>query len=163
MLDMMGAAAGLSLLTAVLIWSRALPLALIVPLVVALGAGLDVWMKRARVIDQCNALRRGAARVAELLPTRFVVMGHTHKPLMEPMAGGVTYVNLGGWAVDDLDAEPTEPAPCTHLVIRHVEGQPIAELRRWCMDLGPSIVKATLAPLQSGVHVRPLGADEQVA
>jgi hypothetical protein len=48
-------------------------------------------------------------------------------------------------------------------VIRHVEGQPIAELRRWCMDLGPSIVKATLAPLQSGVHVRPLGADEQVA
>jgi UDP-2,3-diacylglucosamine pyrophosphatase LpxH len=162
-LDLLAAIAGSMLLIAVLLLTGVLPLTFVTPLAVALGAGIYAWMKSSRVIDQCGALRRGARRVSELLPTRFVIMGHTHKPLMERISEGVTYVNLGGWAVDDLDTAVVEPAPCTHLVIRHIEGRPHAELRRWCTELGPSILQATLAPLQSGVHLRPLSSDEQVA
>lgn len=162
-LDLLAAIAGSTLLILALLVSNAVPVAYIAPIAVALGGGIYAWMKTARVmIDQCNDLRRGAAHVAALLPTRFVVMGHTHKPLMEAISEGVTYVNLGGWAVDDLDAEPDAPAPCTHLVIRHVDGLPHAELRRWSEE-GPSTLKSTSAPSQSGVHVLPQSPDEQVA
>jgi hypothetical protein len=114
-------------------------------------------MKSSRVIDQCAALRRGAARVAELFPARFVVMGHTHEPLMEPLAGGSTYVNLGGWAEDDLDEvyRPEPTAPRTHLVIRHENGEPRAELRRWCSRKGPSLMLASSGSADSGVRLRP--------
>jgi hypothetical protein len=161
-LDLLAAIAGSTVLIVALLLSNALPVAWVAPIAVGLGCGIYAWMKTARVIDQCNDLRRGAAHVAALLPTRFVVMGHTHKPLMEAISDGVTYVNLGGWAVDDLDAEPDAPAPCTHLVIRHVDGLPHAELRRWSEE-GPSTLKSTSDPSQSGVRALPQSPDEQVA
>jgi hypothetical protein len=121
------------------------------------------------VIDQRAALLRGAQAVAKLMPARFVVMGHTHAPAMESIAQGVTYVNLGGWAVDDLDVEGVvAAAPCTHLVIRHVDGEPHAELRRWSMESGVSLLHSSppseaTATADSGVHARPQEPDERVA
>jgi UDP-2,3-diacylglucosamine pyrophosphatase LpxH len=164
-LDLAAAMTGSTLLIALLLLTGAIPIGYVAPLAVALGSGIYVWMKSSRVIDQCAALRRGAARVAELFPARFVVMGHTHAPLMEPLAGGATYVNLGGWAEDDLDA-PTEGqhepnAPRTHLVIRHENGEPRAELRRWCSLNGPSVLLASDSPADSGIRLRP--TDERAA
>lgn len=164
-LDMLAAAAGCTLLLAVLLLSEVLSPLYVAPLAVLLGAGIYAWMKSSRVIDQSGALRRGAARVAELLPVRFVIMGHTHDPVMEPISNGATYINLGGWAVDDLDAgnTPVTPAPCTHVVIREVDGLHKAELRRWNGDHGPSIVQASSTEPTSGVHLRPQASDERVA
>ncbi|MEM9190457.1 MAG: metallophosphoesterase [Myxococcota bacterium] len=90
--------------------------------------------------DEVNpvlAMKRGADRIAELFPTKFVVMGHTHTPEIERLKSGATYVNLGHWGVDDLDGEAEEP-PQTHLVIRWVDGAPEAEFLRWDRVAGPS-------------------------
>jgi UDP-2,3-diacylglucosamine pyrophosphatase LpxH len=163
-LDLLAAITASALLLVVLLSTQLVPAAYVAPVAVLLGTGIYAWMKSSRVIDQCAALRQGAARVAALLPARFVVMGHTHAPVMESIAEGVTYVNLGAWAVDDIDAVgAVAPASCTHLVIRHVDGQPHAELRRWCIDSGASVVQAMPPPAESGVHPRPHSADEQVA
>lgn len=96
------------------------------------AAGYIVWSMRTRMreVDPVRALRRGARRVAEILPARYVVMGHTHKPLFERIGDAVTYVNLGNWGVDDIDG-PTAPAPRTHLVLRWIGGEPKAEFVSW--------------------------------
>jgi UDP-2,3-diacylglucosamine pyrophosphatase LpxH len=167
-LDLAAAIAGSALLITVLLATGLVSAAYLAPVTALIGAGIFVWMKSSRVIDQCAALRIGARRVAEVLPTRFVVMGHTHAPVMESIAQGVTYVNLGGWAVDDLDAEHAAPASCTHLVIREKDGQPHAELRRWCSEEGPSVLGNSDShehqDAGSGVHPRPeTGSDERAA
>lgn len=93
---------------------------------------------RKRVFKYTEALRRIAANIAELVPARFVVMGHTHEAVMARVATNTTYVNLGAWAVDDVgDEESHKSAPCTHLVIRHDdEGEPKAEFFTWDADTG---------------------------
>jgi hypothetical protein len=168
-LDLAAAITFSALLITVLLATGLVSAAYLAPLTALLAGGIFVWMKSSKVIDQCAALRAGAKRVAELLPARFVVMGHTHAPVMEAIAQGVTYVNLGGWAVDDLDAEDSaEPASCTHLVIRQKDGVPHAELRRWCSESGPSVLlearSSNAADSESGVHMRPTnGPDERAA
>jgi hypothetical protein len=74
------------------------------------------------------------------MPARYVVMGHTHKPVMEALTPTSTYVNLGNWTVDLLD-DHAPKAPCTHLVIRHdAAGRPVATLCRWETPAGASVV-----------------------
>ncbi len=99
----------------------------------AQAVGIYAWAKSSKVHDAVDAVRRGAVRVAQLLPTPFIVMGHTHSPTVEPVADGVTYVNLGSWAHDDLDG-PVSDAARTHLVIRVVDGRPEASLFEWDPD-----------------------------
>jgi hypothetical protein len=92
---------------------------------------LFVYMKSCRVIEPHAALRRGAKQVAELMPARYVVMGHSHKPVMEPLGKNSTYINLGNWTADLAD-DHAPPAPCTHLVIRHgADGKPEATFCTW--------------------------------
>ncbi len=182
-----------------LLVSGLVPAQYLAPIAAAIGAGLWLWHRGSRVLDPTSALKRGAAHVAQLLPARFVVMGHTHAPLMESMANGATYVNLGGWAVDDLDehhaeyesaqeltdaplasevarpaltAEQARRAPCTHLVIRHIDGQPRAELRRWDSRTGASSLLhasgerseiAAESHPDSGVRALPEKREERVA
>lgn len=102
-------------------------------------AGYLVWSVRQRMreVNPVESLRRGARRIAELMPARYVVMGHTHEPALERLGEATTYVNLGNWAVDDLDG-PAEPAPRTHLVLRWVDGEPRAEFFRWDSERGPT-------------------------
>ncbi len=66
-------------------------------------------------------------------------MGHTHVPVIVPMNDQLTYVNLGGWAVDELD-EPALPASLTHLVLRLVDGEMCAELLRWSPEAARPVV-----------------------
>ena len=93
---------------------------------------------RAEVFRYGEALKHAARRIAECVPTRFVVMGHTHEPVMEKISAMTTYVNLGAWAVDELAEETAhKQAPRTHLVIRHdAQGEPQAGLFRWDADTG---------------------------
>ncbi len=102
------------------------------------GVAYVVWSNRRRIadIDPSQAMLRGARRIATLLDARFIVMGHTHHPVAERIDDRSTYVNLGHWGVDDLDAEPAEPSR-THLVLRWIDGQIRAELCRWDRVRGP--------------------------
>lgn len=111
----------------------------VLPAVAALfGVAFWLWLRGARVHDPRLALRLGAGRVAQLLPTRFVVMGHTHHPVFEAIGETTTYVNLGAWAEEDHDEiGATSTAPRTHLVIRHLDGVAHAELLTWDTQAGP--------------------------
>jgi len=92
--------------------------------------------RRAADVNPSSAMLRAAARIKKLLPARFVVMGHTHQPMLERIDAESTYVNLGNWSLDEIDA-PDHDAPRTHLVLEQVNGETRAELRRWCSGLGP--------------------------
>jgi len=91
---------------------------------------------RTRDVSAEAAQLDGARRIAKLLPTRWIVMGHTHTPRVKALDERTTYVNLGHWGVDELDASGAT-APCTHMVLRFVAGQPVAEFLRWDPVLGP--------------------------
>lgn len=95
---------------------------------------------REQVFKYSEALRRIAGSIAEVVPARFVVMGHTHQATMTKVGKDTTYVNLGAWAVDEVDDEgeaEEKSAPCTHLVIRHGDDDvPRAEFFTWNADSG---------------------------
>jgi hypothetical protein len=115
------------------------------PLLFALlSAAMFVYIKSARVLEPHSALRRGASKLVELMPARYFVMGHTHRPVMEALTATSTYVNLGNWTVDVLD-ERAPRAPCTHLVIRHDPGgHPAATLCRWETSQGACVMQSDL-------------------
>ncbi len=131
------------------------------PVLIALFVSIVVYAKQSRILEPHAALRLGAAKLAELMPARYVVMGHTHKPLMEALSPATTYVNLGNWTVDSV---VEQAAPCTHLVIRHGEhGQPEARLCGWDGQTGPRVlsrdeVLAAVEPASEAAAVRGVAA-----
>jgi UDP-2,3-diacylglucosamine pyrophosphatase LpxH len=117
------------------------PTAWALPIAGALLAGFVVWIivsgrLRLRDVDPAEAMRRAARRIAKLVHTRYVVMGHTHVPVFAKFDDDATYVNLGHWGVDDLDG-PTPDAPRTHLVLRWRGDDVVAELLAWIPGQGP--------------------------
>jgi UDP-2,3-diacylglucosamine pyrophosphatase LpxH len=110
---------------------------------VALALGVLGWLwRRARgAIDASQSLREHAPHIAALFPAAFVVMGHTHCPeVRRGENGDATYVNLGAWAEEEMEDGRVSslPASRTHLVLQHVDGQPVAQLFRWDETLGPT-------------------------
>lgn len=58
----------------------------------------------------------------------FVVFGHTHNPIAQPLSDGGMYYNTGSWFAPD---EHFVPISFTHLMIRHEAGGPKAALCQW--------------------------------
>jgi UDP-2,3-diacylglucosamine pyrophosphatase LpxH len=101
-------------------WSVALGL-------VAVGLGFLAFRNARRDVETHPKLARVARQIHDLLDVRFVVFGHTHVPVLEPVvAARRFYVNTGSWSGDARGG-------FTHLFIRRAE-RPLAELRRWCED-----------------------------
>lgn len=107
----------------------------------ALWIALHVALSRARgSVDPAAEMTRRVKDIAELFPAPYVVMGHTHVPLVHRSAD-VTYINVGGWSEEapdekDATAKPYR-APRTHLVIHdHPEGA-VAHLHAWDPTEGP--------------------------
>jgi UDP-2,3-diacylglucosamine pyrophosphatase LpxH len=84
-------------------------------------------------------MQRSAARIAALFSARWVVMGHTHEPVLTPVSDSASYVNLGSWGEDDPPDERahTQPSPGTFLLLRKAGDDFQAELMRWDSELGP--------------------------
>jgi hypothetical protein len=84
-------------------------------------------------------MQRSAARIAALFSARWVVMGHTHEPVVTPVSESASYVNLGSWGEDD----PPDERPHSHqsqgtfLLVRKAEDDFQAELMRWDAEQGP--------------------------
>ncbi len=124
-------------------WTWQLGVGVLIALALLLPAAW-AWRRARGTIDASDALRERANHVAAILPTAFVVMGHTHFPEMRATAHrDRTYVNLGAWAEEeeaalDDDAAPPKPASRTHLVVE-VDGDGArAELLRWDATIGPT-------------------------
>jgi hypothetical protein len=101
---------------------------------------------RQRIADLNPAIemRAAARRIAEILPTRFVVMGHTHRPTLLDVSETSTYVNLGNWGSDSPDED--ESASRTHLVLRWIGDELRTEFLRWVPERGPEPLIPETAP-----------------
>ncbi|HEY8147173.1 MAG TPA: hypothetical protein VIG06_31040, partial [Kofleriaceae bacterium] len=68
-------------------------------------------------------------RVLDRVDARYVIFGHTHEPVARAVGGeGKTYFNLGTWLPS---GRPGMLRAFTHLVVRHRESGPVAELCQW--------------------------------
>jgi len=81
-------------------------------------AALNAVLGRRRRTDAHPMLQQAALRIVQLLDVRYVVMGHSHRPVAEQVGRG-RYLNLGSWL------NPREGFP--HVVV--ADG--VAELRYW--------------------------------
>jgi len=103
--------------------------------VVAAWLAAHVVLSRRRQLDPAEEMAARADRLARLLPAAFVVMGHTHIPVQQPVSADsdATYINLGSWAEEEelTDGKRAYRAARTHLVIELHDGAPRAELRAW--------------------------------
>jgi len=93
-----------------------------------------------RDIVPTRRMQSSASRIAELFAARWVVMGHTHQPVVQDLAGNAQYVNLGHWGEDDLPEERAEAhtTRCTYLHVR-LEGDDYrADLMCWDAQCGAS-------------------------
>jgi hypothetical protein len=84
-------------------------------------------------------MQRSAARIAALFSARWVVMGHTHEPVVTPVSDSASYVNLGSWGEDDPPDERAhaQASPGTFLLLRKAGDDFQAELMRWDAEQGP--------------------------
>jgi UDP-2,3-diacylglucosamine pyrophosphatase LpxH len=101
-------------------------------------------------LDNDEILVERAGHLARLFPAAFVVMGHTHTPVMKPVAEGTaTYVNVGSWHEAERTGkggrEDDFRAARTHLVIHPNESGPRAEFLAWGAE-GPRLFVAKRAP-----------------
>lgn len=116
----------------------------------AFAALTYLWRRVRGNIDASAALREHAARITRVFPAAFVVMGHTHLPEVLPAPeGDTTYVNVGAWAEEEMPdgSASSLPATRTHLVVRLLDGRPVASLLAWGDDSGPAPVTSfPLAP-----------------
>jgi UDP-2,3-diacylglucosamine pyrophosphatase LpxH len=108
-----------------------------------LSAQRRVWF--GEKLDNDATLIDRAGRLATMFPAAFVVMGHTHSPVMVSVAHGTsTYVNVGSWheAEDEENKPASFKAARTHLVIHPARAGragtgPVGEFLTWA-PAGPT-------------------------
>ena len=115
-------------------------------------AVLHVLLSRARPsVDPAAVMSERAAALAELFPSSFIVMGHTHVPTTKPL-GEAVYINLGSWAEEEplADEEPAKRyrAARTHLVVHARDDRHEAHLLEWRSGEGPRVVTSVVRPLR---------------
>ena len=99
--------------------------------VLAMAAALFAgrWHAKDRNVDAAAALELAGTRVLDRVDARYVIFGHTHEPVARAVGGeGKTYFNLGTWLPS---GRPGMLRAFTHLVVRHRESGPVAELCQW--------------------------------
>lgn len=103
-------------------------------------------------------MHHSAAHIALLFNVRWVVMGHTHEPVHEPLSERAHYVNLGSWGEDDPPDERVQRAhgAGTYLVLRHVDGDYRAEFLRWDLEQGAVQVRSPAAKTTGELAAPPL-------
>lgn len=76
------------------------------PLLWALLTGVGVvgsawmaarWLARGRCVDPVGPLGEMPERILQHVNARYVVFGHTHTPVVQPLADGAAYMNTGTW------------------------------------------------------------------
>jgi UDP-2,3-diacylglucosamine pyrophosphatase LpxH len=127
------------LLSAVLVVGGRGPWSLVAVAAIALGwcwAHRELTKRRrawfGEKLDNDEALLERAGHLARLFPAAFVVMGHTHTPVIKPVAeGAATYVNVGSWHEAESDGTSSYRAARTHLVIHPAGEGATAEFLAW--------------------------------
>jgi hypothetical protein len=108
-----------------------------------LFAALNALLGGKRKTDAHPMLQAAARRVGQVFDVKYIVMGHSHRAVDEPVGNGARYFNLGSWTGRSSDGFP-------HVAI---EGG-TAELRRW---KGPPALVLRPAAAQPGSESEPTG------
>ncbi len=74
----------------------------------------NALLGRRRQTDAHPMLQRAARRVAQIFDVRYIVMGHSHRAVNEPLGPRARYFNLGSWT-PPAPHKPFEGFP--HLVV----------------------------------------------
>ena len=133
-----------------------------VPAVALVGA--ISWLaarvsSRGRSVDPSVPLQVLPERMLRHVDARYVVFGHTHRPVAQPLENGNWYFNTGTWVPG---GKPGLLRSFTHLVIRHTDAGPRAELCQWrdgkSRPFAPSRVvagrgKPELAPAEAEIGI----------
>jgi UDP-2,3-diacylglucosamine pyrophosphatase LpxH len=86
-----------------------------------LFAALNAFLGAQRKTDAHPLLQRAAERVAQVFDVKYIVMGHSHRAVQEPVGNGAWYFNLGSWT----PGRSSDGFP--HVAVTGGS----AELRRW--------------------------------
>ena len=95
-------------------------------------AAFNAVLGKRRRTDAHPMLQAAARRVAQVFDVKYIVMGHSHRPVDEAAGNGARYFNLGSWT----NGRSSEGFP--HVVLQGSS----AELRRW---KGPPAVELRAA------------------
>ncbi len=121
------AVGGIVALLSVLFLSGALALAGVV-----FGAffaiGMSIWSSRGREVDATATMELNSERILREVDAKFVTFGHTHEPVARQLGNGAWYFNTGTWVPT---GKPGLLRVFTHLVVRHREEGPEAQLCQW--------------------------------
>jgi hypothetical protein len=96
-------------------------------------AALNAALGKQRRTNAHPMLQAAARRVAQVFDLKYIVMGHSHRIVEEPVGTTTRYFTLGSWTGRSGGGFP-------HVVV--TAGS--AELRHW---KGPSVIKSTADPL----------------
>jgi len=91
------------------------------------GVGVVHYLDRGREVDPAGPLQLVPARILEHIDAKYVIFGHTHKPVRAVIDGGV-YFNTGTWLPS---GKPGLLRAFTHVVINHTATGAEAELCQW--------------------------------
>jgi UDP-2,3-diacylglucosamine pyrophosphatase LpxH len=78
--------------------------------------------------DPHDTMKTKPAEIRRHVTAPFVVFGHSHQPVAEPLAGGGMYFNTGTWVAVE---RPGLLHSFTHVVIHHDKEGPKAALHQW--------------------------------
>lgn len=94
-------------------------------------------------VDPIETMIEAAGRIPAVMPARYVVMGHCHRPEFSPAGEASSYVNLGFWSEGESREGDERDASRTHLVLRWDGEEHAAELRSWDSVTGASALQKT--------------------
>lgn len=93
-----------------------------------IGGGLSIWSSRGREVDASATMELNSERILKIVGAKFITFGHTHEPVARQLANGSWYFNTGTWVPT---GKPGLLRAFTHLVVRHRDTGPEAQLCQW--------------------------------
>ncbi|MCB9674664.1 MAG: hypothetical protein H6737_06065 [Alphaproteobacteria bacterium] len=120
-------------------------------LAVVLVAMIHVWLATGRDnVDPTEQMRKVAAKIRRIVRAPVVVMGHSHVPLAQQLAGHGWYFNLGSWA-----GGSERDLAFTHLVVQRSQGRVRSALCRWhageSRELRAEVTRVPLGAAEPGL------------
>ena len=86
------------------------------------------WLDQGRSVLPSLPLSLVPERILRHVDARFVVFGHTHDPVAQPLGDGRWYFNSGTWMPA---MRPGLLRSFTHVIIRHTQAGAVAGLYQW--------------------------------
>jgi hypothetical protein len=93
-----------------------------------LFAALNALLAGNRKTDAHPMLQQAARRVAQVFDVKYIVMGHSHRPVDEMLGNGARYFNLGSWTGQTSEGFPHVVIEGSSAVLRRWKGPPVLEL-----------------------------------